>query len=337
MLGKVLLGGLALCAVAGVGIGWWVARRVDGVQVPPLGELLGAARPDFSRAPATLVDPGRGDPDPSERRPAAPAPAAQGPAAPPPAAERAPADLPALIAALRDDAVRGNAMHALGELIAADDDAVGAELERALDSDDEQQRALAACALALRGGSDPSPALARELLALLTPAPGQRFRSITARPWIRSVGRANVDERRLAFDVLSGHPQLFAQVEVELEARLAGADPVLRFDAARIVLARPEARSRTAALDALLEHLADNDLDDDAALAMRLLGAQGRRALPNVHAALPGRDAQSASLLAHLLSYLDPRHPAAQRLRPKELVRLGFHTGDMLAELESGE
>lgn len=106
---------------------------------------------------------------------------------------------------------------------------------------------------------------------------------------------------------------------------------MLRFDAARIVLAQPGARSRAAALDVLALHLADDPLADDAAVAMRLLGEAGERALPAVLAVLPNADEQARRLIGHFLARFDPGHPAARALAPKELARMGFPAGDMLA------
>jgi len=234
----------------------------------------------------------------------------------------------ALVEALRDDTVRGNALRALRRLQEADVSALPT-LERALFSDDEQQRSLAACAQ-VRFPEACSPELARVLLGILTPPPGRRFFEASARPWHAGVGRAGVDERWVAFLALQRDARLFLHVQLELEERLRGDDPILRFDAARLVLAHPEARERAEAIRVLVEHLADNHIADDAAISMRYLGKLGREALPAVCAALPGRDEQSARLLAHFLAHVEPTHPSAHRLSPKEISRMGFPAGDML-------
>jgi hypothetical protein len=249
---------------------------------------------------------------------------------PAPTLDPNPSEIPGLVEALRDDTVRRNAMGALYRLPQAGAAAIPL-LERALLSDDEQQRSLAACTLVAIGGHAETAVLAQALLDILTPPPGERFRQISARPWVYAAGRAGIDETRSAFLALEADAQLFAFVQHELVARVYSDDPVLRFDAARIVLAHPHAYGRPAAIATLVEHLADNDLRDDAAIAMRILGRLGFEALPAVYAALPGSDRQAAQLLAHLLAYVDPTHPGAHRLTPRELSRMGFPRGDMLA------
>ncbi|MBK7874621.1 MAG: hypothetical protein IPJ77_02540 [Planctomycetes bacterium] len=358
MIGRIVLGGIALCAAGGAYLGWRLARAdVELPKLPARALAVLAAEPDAAAADAdsaawraeessstfAALEPelapangrrarvalgsasrGASDAEAPEAEHALPGGRA------PLAAPTTHAEAVAVVDALCDDGVRGNAMRAVRALTEAGPIAVPA-LARALDSRDEQQRALAACTLAWIEGSPRSPALARELLAILTPEPGQRFHAVSARPWHASVGRANVDERWVAFRALEADAELFAHVERALEARLDGADPVQRFDAARLVLAHPNARSRRAALDVLVRHLEDNALSDDAAIAMRLLARAGAEALPSVLPAVPGRDEQSATLLAHLLSYLDPSHPAARRVAPKALARMGFRAGDMVA------
>ncbi|MBI5362929.1 MAG: hypothetical protein HZA53_07095 [Planctomycetes bacterium] len=358
MIGKLVFGGIAACVAGGAYLGWRLARA-DPEPAPESrapGAVFAAAdgpgeSKDVERASAPIAAPRALElPSDSGVRIALAAPlvaveAAEGPVSAPPSGSPASepaefaeegarpptaAEIPALVDALRDDDVRGNALHAFDRLTSAKADAVAA-LERALGSRDEQQRALAACALVSIGGHSRSAELAHALLAILTPRPGERFHAISARDWHCSVGRANVDERWAAFRGLESEPELFASVEDELSARLSSADAVLRFDAARIVLAHAGARARRQAIDVLVLHLADNALDDDAAIAMRRLGELGGEALPSVLLALPGRDEQSAKLLGHLLAYVEPSHHAARKLAPKELVRMGFHAGDMLA------
>lgn len=358
MIGRIVLGGLALLVAGGAYLGWRFARAVDepARATPAALEVL-AAEPGPAAPPggagtntwsaATSAPPGVLEAVPTEAKPRRSSAARVVDAedrSGPPALEATPAsirtcdraprteeDARALVDELRDDGVKGNAMRALRTIASAPNELVVPALERALRSDDEQQRSLAACALARREGAPQTAVLARALLALLTPEPGGRFHAITARPWIVSVGRANLDERLCAFHAFCAEPALFAAVETEFEARLSSDDPVLRFDAARIVLAQPGARSRAAALDVLALHLADDPLADDAAVAMRLLGEAGERALPAVLAVLPNADEQARRLIGHFLARFDPGHPAARALAPKELARMGFPAGDMLA------
>lgn len=238
--------------------------------------------------------------------------------------------LESCVQALQSDAVRGNAMAAL-DLLSANGPRSQRLLERALLSKDEQQRALAACASVQLGGYSPTPELARILLGLLSPGPGESFVDVTPRPWIARVGRANLDERAAAFWALCTDAQLFRHVEAELEQRLGGVECAARFDAAFVIVQHPRARSRAQALAVLVEHLADNQLADDAALAMRQLARAPHESLPLVRAALPGRDPQQSRLLKHFLARFDPGHAAALALEPRELSSMGFYCGDMLA------
>lgn len=235
------------------------------------------------------------------------------------------------ISDLHDDRVRGNAMEAMGTLIANGWRSLPA-LERALHSDDEQQRTLAAVVSVRIGGYTPTPMLAGILLGALTPAGGGSYSEITPRPWIDRVGRAGFDERGAAFEAFCSDPSLFQQVELDLEQRLDGPLSAARFDAAYLIASHPGVRSRERAFEVLIEHLADNQLNDDAAQAMRLLARTPAETVYLACNALPGRDTQQTRLLRHFLARFDPENEAGLKLEPKQLSAMGFDCGDMLAE-----
>ncbi len=239
------------------------------------------------------------------------------------------------IEALRDDQVRGNAMAALGLLHASGSRSLR-PLERALQSGDEQQRTLAACAYVSTEGHLSTPEVARILAGLLTQGAGESYTEITPRPWIARVGRANLDEKRCAFDALCTQAQLFQHVEAQLEQHLEGPTGAARFDAAFVIVQHAKARSRAQAFAVLVDHLADNQLADDAAQAMRQLARAPDEALPLIRAALPGRDEQQSRLLKHFLASFEPQNRAANRLEPRLLSSMGFFCGDMLADTIDG-
>lgn len=361
MIGKLLIGGLLLAIGSGAYFGWRFARgaagspdfgvatsgegeRVRPLEGAPAAHGLTPAEPVGIELPKSgqvrVVVPAREDQIASlEASPAhAPAPGTLSEADEierwtQAAWQGVPASAEQLehgIEALRNDQVSGNAMAALGLLFASGSRSLR-PLERALQSEDEQQRSLAACVYVCIEGHLPTPELARILAGLLTPGPGESFQEITPRPWIASVGRANLDEQRCAFHALCTQAQLFQYVEAQLEQRLQGPACAARFDAAYVIVQHAQARSRAQALAVLVDHLADNHLKDDAAQAMRQLARAPDEALPWVRAALPGRDEQQSRLLRHFLARFEPEHPASLRLEPKLLSRMGFYCGDMLA------
>jgi len=357
MILKILVGGLALAIGSGAYVGWRLARG-ESVLPPAFGsELLDSQRIEArsgSRGEPAGRTPELESPKRAGLRSVVPAdePARAGSARPPASAsatsqrveevaswrELARSGVPAsdeqlaaCVEALRDDTLRWNATAAL-ELLQANGPRALRRLEQALSSKDEQQRILAACAYVRIDGHAPTPQLARILESLLTPAPGGSYGEITPRPWIARVGRANLDERGCAFWALCEDPRLFQHVELELEQRLQGPECAARFDAAFVIVQHAGARARAQAFRVLVDHLCDNRLSDDAALAMRELARAGDEGLAAVRAALPGRDEQQSRLLRHFLARFEPGHAAAQALEPKQLSAMGFDCGDMLAE-----
>ena len=186
------------------------------------------------------------------------------------------------------------------------------------------------------GGYAPTPELASILHALLTPGRKESYRDITPRAWIDRLGRASFDERGTAFEALCTDARLFEQVEAEVEQCLFGPPCAARFDAAMLILHQPRARARAQAFGVLIEHMADNHITDDAALAMRQLSRSPDEALPLVRAALPGRDEQQSRLLLHCMARFDPGYSKALQLKPEQLCSMGFYRGDMIADELAG-
>lgn len=246
-----------------------------------------------------------------------------------------PAELAALVEDLRDDTIRFNAGHALWILGQAGPEVIPL-LERALRSSDWQQRQMAGWLLARREDAPASQALADVLVEALQedelpygtryePALGQRVRATTF-----------VDNRELARHALRHDAALFRLAEAGLARALYAPEELTRAEAAWLLASHRSGLARTAVVNTLLEHLGDNEVQGDAALALRGLGCLGEEALPGIENAWPGSDTQQQMLLAHLLARLAPQHPGARRLAPEDFVRCGFERGDPLILEDQG-
>ncbi len=255
------------------------------------------------------------------------------PANPPPICT--PAALAALVEDLRDDTIRFNAENALVILGSAGPEVIPL-LERALRSNDWQQRQMAGWLLARRDDAAASQPLADVLVEALQEDElpyGSRYDPVLGR---RVSATTFVDNRELARDRLRKDEKLFAFAERGLAGRLAAPEPLTRAEAAWLLACHHSELARTAVVNTLLEHLCDNEVEGDAELALRGLYRLGPEALIGIENAWPGVDAQQQRLLAHLLARLEPEHAGARRLSPVEFTESGFRRGDPLLLEEQG-
>ncbi|GDY12926.1 hypothetical protein LBMAG53_18040 [Planctomycetota bacterium] len=179
-------------------------------------------------------------------------------------------------------------------------------LAAALDSADDQQRLLAADALAYRADGD-DPLLTPVLVDFLSPQQTSEFRPM-----------------QTAFAALCRYA---ARDQAVLEANLEDALIQRRFGCA-VLLAfnrRSDLSPRIAPI--LLPHLRDNHLEGDAALAVRGLFLLGQAAEPMLRAALPTADPQQRSLIEMILrDWADPptsAWKAQQRMIAHQTPRVG--------------
>jgi hypothetical protein len=228
-------------------------------------------------------------------------------------------EIAALIEDLRDDEIKGNAGRALGALGGAGPEVV-LPLQRALRSNDYQQRQFAACLLAAREDVPPAQALADVIVEGLgedlPPGAPRMHGCIDV-----YTGFDLPDGFR---ELLSHRAALFALAVPRLMPLLDSLNPWLRFAAARIFAAQRSEVARERTLAVLLEHLEDNEDDKDARIALPAIAGFGADALPILERHWPGRDAQQRALLGHLIWLCAPTSACAHELKPDGFHALGF-------------
>jgi hypothetical protein len=211
-----------------------------------------------------------------------------------------------LVAALRDDEIPGNASKAL-RILSRCDNRILPLLEGALDSDDHQQRQLAAIVLRDRV-DEPSARLLEVSLEAL------RIDDLPQDRWRITKGAENAGH---ATNYLL--PRLPAVAD-RLIANLSSEDRQERFLSAYLLARGRDARAAPRVCEILIEHLRDNQLFGDAALSADALYQYGMVARPYlIHAELHA-DEQAHGLL-RLLQYDRSRaldSDAARRERRKQ-------------------
>jgi len=211
---------------------------------------------------------------------------------------------------LRDDATPGNATRALDELGRASNQAF-APLCAAVESQDEQQRKLALYLLSAQARSTQVAWAAERYVAELAPddlplprtppswlAPGGRcFTSASNASAAASWLHENRDQARSALEMAwSRRTGERAKIQEELAvAALLALDGGSKFS--------------FAARELLTDHMRDNDIAQDAALAFDVLYDLGTSALPHIDRAWHGADAQQREYLSRLLADHAPSDP----------------------------
>lgn len=183
------------------------------------------------------------------------------------------AEVMRLLDDLRDDDVKWNATHAQAVLRAAHE-SVTPFLERALTSDDVQQRD--AAALVLRARGEPATAILAEVSV-----------AHTARQRSSQVYSVTQTVRYLCRHT--------AEAERQLRWGLGSRDSQQRFLCAYILA--QGGFDDPAARGILVDHLRDNHIAGDALMAVHGLTCLGEAVLPTVYGALERADSQSRKLL----------------------------------------
>lgn len=301
-------------AVAGVAALAVLAVALRGACGAAGGDVAYAARPRSverdERAP--LVDAPRDEPlrEPASVEGATPEEALERAAA---AARSAAPDADQIarwIEDLRDDTLAGNATRALYELGRVPVQAFE-PLCAVVESQDEQQRKLALYLLSVQPRSTQVAWAAERYVAELAPddlplprtppswlAPGGRcFTSASNASAAASWLHRNCDQARNALEMAwSRRTGERAKVQEELAvAALLALDGASKFS--------------FAARELLTEHMRDNDIAQDAALAFDVLYDLGPLAIPHIDRAWPGADAQQREYLSRLLADRAPSDP----------------------------
>jgi hypothetical protein len=216
--------------------------------------------------------------------------------------------IPARVRELRDDGVRGNGVEALWWLKAAAPACIPA-LERALRSDDYQQRQLAAYLL-------------RDLLSrptddlLRVTVEGLRDDTLTHEPARPGSGDpygrwSLVANARTGVRYLTDHA---AAAQPWLAECMASTDRQQRLLAAAAAAFGGLSDLAPVAVPVLVEHLAHNGIAEDAKLAAPAILAFGAAALPFLEEARLASDAQQAVLARQIIRQIQVRAPQAPRL-----------------------
>jgi len=199
-----------------------------------------------------------------------------------------------LIDAMRDDDVRWNADEAVLRLRWTSDAVrkmVAPALESALDSDDWQQRQIAAYVLCDVKDHIPSD----RMLAVLVEA--LRDDALPSGPPARKGGGWTynyVNNATVAFHVLHAH---HGRAEPHLLDVLDSADLQQRFLASVLLIANGSKAAEVTAVPLLIEHLRDNRHNADAVMAARALGRYGPGVLPYLERATGKTDTQQRALI----------------------------------------
>jgi len=228
-------------------------------------------------------------------------------------------EIAGLIEDLRDDEIKGNAGRAVDALRAAGPEVL-LPLQRALRSNDFQQRQLAGYLLV---GRDETP-LVQALADVLVEGLGDDLPAGASAAHDPIQLRHGFDLRELFRELLSVRPALFQLGLPRLTPLLDSSNPWLRFDAARIFAAQRSEVAHERTLAVLLEHLEDNDDDSDARIALPAIAGFGADALPVLERHWPGRDDQQRALLGHLIWLCAPASACARELEPEGFHALGF-------------
>ncbi|MFI4855144.1 MAG: hypothetical protein ACIAQF_09255 [Phycisphaerales bacterium JB065] len=219
-----------------------------------------------------------------------------------------------LIEDLRDDDVRWNAHDAIDAIWSMENPPI-AELEQALHSDDWQQRQIAAL---LRWRYIPPHSWLRQSKQV-TEDRRQEAEQISKRlievtveglrsdnlPYDKEQGRyLDVFNASRGFLSLIYHADL---AQEELEGALESDDYQQKFLSAVILGTGGVTASAEKAAPILIPHLRDNDIPEDARLAIYALHSLGESVIPLLEAALPTADKQqSDAILLLLLDFRDP-------------------------------
>ncbi len=196
-----------------------------------------------------------------------------------------------LIGNLRDDHIRGNAMHAQNDLMELGCATVPF-LDEALHDDDFQTRQSAA-----------------SVLHMLCPEHRASDRMIEVCFELLNVEALDYDEAYLmnaasAFHLLESS-NVYPRVRSRILNNLQSADPRERFYSALMAAQHRETAHASALARILIPHLADNDLPNDAGAAAHALYNLGPAARPHLLPYLDSPDIQQAELVTHVVDALD--------------------------------
>jgi len=234
-----------------------------------------------------------------------------------------------LVADLRDDHVKWNAISAVRELENRGS-AVASWLEPALLSKDSQQRHLAAYLLGELGDVPCTQLLAELLVENLAEWDETFSRRLEGRHEASFSNTTFIYHRRAALERLQSDDEMYRLAQSSLLLCVDSTDIGLR-EFACDVLAHHQCGDHLDRIVAVLVwHLRDNNIPGDAARSMQALKLYGEMAGPWLAAAAPGTDVQQQALLGHLLARIYPYHPAARSLSEAEFGQLGFPRGDPL-------
>jgi len=234
-------------------------------------------------------------------------------------------DSGSLVESLHSDDVRWNASRAMWTLREMEDPPID-ELERALDSDDWQQRQLAACALWRRihpwalAEHEAEGRVTRRLLEVTVE--GLRHDALPYDPVTgRYTGAYNGAE---GFRVLVLHAHEAREL---LEAGVGSDDTQQQLLCAMALGFGGVSASAGVAAPVLLPHLRDNDIPEDAKWCVHALYGFGRAVLPAVLEAIPGADEQQRQLLRLLV--LDLESPPVTREQLERRARFNTIAGSV--------
>jgi len=230
---------------------------------------------------------------------------------------RTPRELARLVEDLRDDEIKGNAGRAVEALRVAGPEALE-PLQRALRSNDFQQRQLAGVVLAGRKDAPATQPFADVLVEGLgdddPDAPVHGSIDIYT----------GFDLQTCCREVLSTRPALFALALPRLAPLVDAPNDWLRFNVARVFAAQRSEVAREPVLATLIGHLADNLDSRDGRISLRAIAGFGADALPALERTWPGQDDQQRALLGHLIWVCAPQHSCARELKPDGFYALGF-------------
>lgn len=215
----------------------------------------------------------------------------------------------ALARNLRDDDIRWNSIEAIHTLRRLGPEATGA-LQSALDSDDQQQRLLAAALLRDIPSHPPSPRLLEVTIEGLTTG---------ARAWDEGANTP-ISLQRSGIQYLA---RLGPAAAEALEQGLRSSDPQARFACAIAAGFGQIEPLVDLAAPTLLDHLRDNELAGDARVAAPALLGFGAAARPWLEAYRDSPDPQQRDTVRLILLELDgPATTEAERARRAQLNRI---------------
>ncbi|MBL8859561.1 MAG: hypothetical protein JNL28_13720 [Planctomycetes bacterium] len=293
------------------------------------GTVLTVAQADLSSHRIAVVVDGESLSAPDTIATSAPEEAAMESAAPSAAIKPSNRMIEEWVADLRDDHVKWNAGSAARALICADAQAIPF-LQSALNSDDSQQRHVAAYVLGQIPAARPTARLAELLVDNLAEWDTTFTRMLDDGTETCFSDSTYILHRTAARKRLLSDDTLYALAVPHLITFLDSQNLEGRLYACDILARRRCAVQLDRIVEILVWHLCDNRIDGDAARSVRALQAYGDMALPWISSAALGPDAQQRALVGHLLAKLCPQHPSAVALTDPEFAKLGFPLGDPL-------